>query len=277
MLCVKGVAFNSSKSLNENNVPGVKGRLEAKGKQIYVNHMKPNIAILKRTLRCSGVIAEIGDKLRYEEQTEEVLIKLSIQRRKFPESDVNRGIHFNNEAAHHHNWRTLWKHCKENDLRMFVIRAEYHQTDSNQYVIEQLQRFYGHHYDYAPHLLCVVEGCEVRLVINLDVQAGLVNSALGKVVKIVFDAADVDTVLAGKYPIPFCIVVDFPRFRGYILHSGARDFPFPKHPTWVPVFKRNFTISQKELPRSILQKASLCYRYTFPLDGGLNLTVHRSQ
>ena len=32
--CVKGVTFNSNKNLSKNNVPDVKGRLEAKGKQI---------------------------------------------------------------------------------------------------------------------------------------------------------------------------------------------------------------------------------------------------
>ena len=45
--------------------------------------------------------------------------------------------------------------------------------------------------NYAPHVLFVAEGCEVKLVPNINVAAGLVNSITGKVIKIVYNNADV--------------------------------------------------------------------------------------
>lgn len=84
-------------------------------------------------------------------------------------------------------------------------------------------------------------------------------------------------MLEGKYSSPHCIIVDLPNFRGYVGRGDDDRFRF--QPTWVPVYKLKFTISKRELPRSITDKqdASLCWRYTFPLDLGLHLTAHRAQ
>jgi len=40
---------------------------------------------------------------------------------------------------------------------------------------------------------------------NLDVAAGLVNSAKGTVVNVIYDNADCKALLAGKNPPPYCI------------------------------------------------------------------------
>jgi len=42
-------------------------------------------------------------------------------------------------------------------------------------------------YNYAEDVLCVTEGYDVRLITNVNVAAGLVNSASGTVVKVLFD------------------------------------------------------------------------------------------
>ena len=76
------------------------------------------------------------------------------------------------------------------------------------------------HYNFAPDLLCVCEGCEARSVKNIDVSAGLVNGAIGTVVKVIYDTANVKFLLEGKYPPPYYLIVDFPEFRGF---NGDKD------------------------------------------------------
>ena len=86
--------------------------------------------------------------------------------------------------------------------------------------------------------MCVAEGCEVRLITNLNVSVGLVNSACGTVVKVVYNNADVKAVLDGQHPPAYCIVVNFPQFRGFLVGS-ERQFPFVNH-HWVPLYRQKF-------------------------------------
>jgi hypothetical protein len=68
-------------------------------------------------------------------------------------------------------------------------------------------------FGYAADVMCVSIGSDVRLIKNVNVSAGLVNSAIGKVVKVVYNNADVPALLAGKNPPPFCIIIQLDTFQ----------------------------------------------------------------
>jgi hypothetical protein len=128
----------------------------------------------------------------------------------------------------------------------------------------------------------VSERCEVRLVQNINVSSGLVNSSTGYVVKVIYDNADAKLLQEGRNPPPYCIIVDFTEFHGFIDikdTSKPRNFPFPLHPTWVPIYRKKFQLLPKCLPTWIRKKQlpKHCYRQQFPLDLSSNITAHRAQ
>ena len=77
----------------------------------------------------------------------------------------------------------------------------------------------------------------MQLIKNVNVAAQLVNSATGMVVHVTFDNADCTALVAGKHPPPYCIVVEFAGFRGFLTKSGQR---IPNQPQWVPVYREKF-------------------------------------
>jgi hypothetical protein len=115
------------------------------------------------------------------------------------------------------------------------------------------------------------------------VAAGLVNSASGKVVKVIYNNADVPALRQGKNPPPYCIVVDFPGFLGFPSPTASdgqrRVFPFINKPHWVPIYRQSFRPLHKDLTSAIIKKQSpnLCYREQFPLDLSRHITTHRAQ
>src|SRR5208282_5112810 len=110
---------------------------------------------------------------------------------------------------------------------------------------------------------------------------GLVNSASGTVVKVIYDNADVHSLVSGKNPPPYCIVVDFPGFQGFVTkrNTDERLFPFPSNPNRVPIYRQKFTPVRRDLPQWIAKKQDTadCYREQFPLDLSRHITVHRAQ
>ena len=86
-------------------------------------------------------------------------------------------------------------------------------------------------------MLCVSVGCDVRLIKNLNVAAGLVNSSTGTVVTVMYDNADCRSLFKGKHPPPYCIAINFPGFTGFRTKDGRRMSPFPQQPHWVPVYR----------------------------------------
>jgi len=92
---------------------------------------------------------------------------------------------------------------------------------------------------------------------------------------------------AGKHPPPYCIVVEFPNFRGIVgankdrgsIDSDQRLVPFPNHPHWVPVYREKFTAARSDLPSWIVKKQEPkhCWRQQFPLDLCRAMTCHRAQ
>jgi hypothetical protein len=250
---------------------------EQTGLQLYIEHMRPNVTILQQSRRNTGLLAEIADSLRAGVQTRQQLGQLQLQYRRHCDELPDRGVHYTNEAAASYNLRDLWRRSQLENKRVFVCKASYYQTDTNQRVVASLSAIPAKHYNFAPDMLCVYVGCEVRLVTNIDVAAGLVNGAIGRVVKVVYDAVDTKFVIANEHVPPAYLIVDFAEFRGF--QGNSARFPFTQHPTWVPLVKEKFTIMARNVPRNTRAEQSIanCWRMQFPVDVSLHITTHRSQ
>ena len=216
--------------------------------------------------------------------TEDDCIKLTCQRSRFPETVTDYGIHYRNEMCSMYNWRQLWNECQSLTLpcRMYLCKATYHVTANNEHNVEVLSALPPQAYEYAPDILAVAEGCEVRLIHNINTSAGLVTSASGTVVRVIYNNADVSLLLSGEHPVPYCIIVSFEGFQGFIVkcnNSMRRIFPFPNQRTWAPIFRRKFNVSTNYLPRWLAkkQKSDENYRIQFPIDLASNITAHRAQ
>ena len=256
---------------------GLKAGRSAQGHKLYLNLLRRNVTIFSASHRNVGLLDEIADAIRNGQQTADHQNMLEAQYRRFPQAEMDRGIHYSNEMAMTNNWKTLWKRCKQTDRRLYVAKASYHETESNQLAVDILSSLSSKTYGYAPHLLCLSIGCEVRLVKNLDVAAGLVNSAVGNVVEVLYDAADAKQLVEGKHPPPYAVVVDFQDFTGF--KNVSDPHPFPNRPTWVPILREKFTAAYRDLPANVraMQQGKDCYRLQFPLDLATHVTAHRAQ
>jgi len=117
----------------------------------------------------------------------------------------------------------------------------------------------------AQDILAVAEGCEVHLIHNINTSTGLATSASGTVVRVIYNNADVSPLLSGEHPVPYCIIVSFKGFQGFIVkcyHSIRRVFPFPNQRTWVPIFQKKFSVSTSYLPRWLAKKNRKVTRIT---------------
>lgn len=268
-------------------VRGSRGRrqsqyhLTSRGQELYRRYLVANCVVLQRGQRSSGLLQQICDRLRDGKQTEDDRRLLTAQRRRYPDYTTDYSVHYNNDSCTSTNWRQLWSQCKCSTptTRLYICKASYHTTASNHPVVDGLAALPPQKFSYASDVLCVAVGCEVRLIKNVNVAAGLVNSATGRVVRVVYNNADCDDVAAGKHPPPYCIVVDIPSFKGFLQRDGRRIRPFVNQPTWVPVYREKFVAARSDLPSWIVKKQQPrdCWRVQFPIDLCRALTCHRAQ
>src|SRR5208282_2555948 len=244
----------------------------SRGQQLYQKYLMPNCIYLQQGQRNSGLLQQICDRMRDGTQTDVDLRQLTFQKRSYPEVQSDYGIHYDNESCAANNWKQIWSDCQSSTptSRLYICKASYHMTGSNQSIVDGLSALPATKFNFAPDILCVSEGCDVRLVKNINVGAGLVNSASGTVVKVIYDNADVHSLVSGKNPPPYCIVVDFPGFQGFVTkrNTDERLFPFPSNPNRVPIYRQKFTPVRRDLPQWIAKKQDTadCYREQFPLD-----------
>ena len=249
-----------------------------KGQELYRKFLVPKCIWLRRGYRNRGLLQEIMDRLRDGQQTEDDLEKLLFLRRKFPMAKADYGIHYSNDSCQAFNCRDLWDTCKTKDppARLYICKASYFTSADNDLVVSALSIFKPTDFQFASDAVLVAEGCDVRLIKNVDVAAGLCNSCVGTVVKVLFNSCDVSSLLDGKHIPPYCIIVKFASFRGFLTASGERRFPFSDR-LCVPLYREKF------LPRTIppwirkKQPLSRCYREQFPIDLSRHITAHRAQ
>jgi RecA/RadA recombinase len=252
----------------------------ARGQQLYVKFLSPSCIWLKRGFRNRGLLEEIFDRVRNGQQTRDDLEKIMYQRGRFPQVLTDCGIHYSNESCTLFNYQDLWRSCQQQQppTRVYVSRAGYHTTGDNDQVVRTLSTIQSNQYQFAPDVLCVAEGCEVRLVKNLNVAAGLVNSASGTVSRVIYNNADVPALMRGEHPPAYCIVVRFPGFRGFLKSpdSNEREFPLPDRQL-VPLYRVKFFPDR--VPGWIRKKQSpsTWYREQFPIDLSRHITAHRAQ
>jgi len=249
----------------------------ARGQVLYNQFLSENCIWLGRGFRNEGLLQEILDRVRNGKQTMDDLHMLLYQRWKFPAVQTDYGVHYSNESCTLNNWLDLWNTCKQTNphKRLYISKAGYHATGENDLIVSGLASIPASQYNFAPDVLCVSEGCEVRLITNLNVSAGLANSTTGTVVKVIYNNADVQALLDGQHPPAYCIIVNFVQFRGFLV-NGERSFPFT-NTHWVPLYRQKFL--PQTLPSWIRKKQSpsCCYREQFPLDLSRNITAHRGQ
>ena len=77
----------------------------------------------------------------------------------------DRGIHYTNEDAAMYNFTDLYRYSLQHDKRILVSRASYFETENNRTICGSLAAIPAKHYNFAPDLLCVFEGCEGLLKI----------------------------------------------------------------------------------------------------------------
>jgi len=199
--------------------------------------------------------------------TEDDFTKLTYQRTQFPDFCANYGIHYENEMCSMHNGRQLRDECllSTPPRRIYLCAATYHVTGNNDQVVEALSTLPPQAYNYAPRILFVAQGCIVRLLCNVNIAAGLVTSQSGTVVKVVYNNVDVESLFAGEHVVLYCIVVSFAEFQSFVQKresTSSRVFPFPNQPTWVPIFRKRFSVKVSFLPTWIRkeQSKSDCFR-----------------
>lgn len=229
-----------------------------RGLAIYNDHLRRHCIMFERTQRNQGCLGEIADALRKGEQTPHHLEMLTYRRRQFPQVVCDKGIHYENESTSASNVADLWKCCKEEGRRLFLIRASYDENFEDPLIVDGLSALPAKAYGYAPHVLFVAVGCEVRLVTNVDVATGLVNGVNGRVVRVVFDEADKFEILRGNHPPPYALVLDIAEYRGkadFVDKFAPRVFPFPNHPSWVVVYREKFHLDNwNNVPRHLVKK-----------------------
>jgi len=216
--------------------------------------------------------------------TEDDCTMLTYQKMRFSDVCTDYGIHYQNDMCAMHNWRQLRNECliSTPPRRFYVCHATYHVSRNNDDCIEALKSLPPQAYDYAPDILCVAESCQVRLLQNMNTAAGLVTSQSGTVVKVIYNNADTNRLLGGEHVVPYGIVVSFPAFQGFVSSGkdgNSRIFPFTAQRTWVPVFRKRFSVKVSFLPTWVRKKQleKECFRIQFPLDLANYITAHRAQ
>ena len=174
----------SDKIRNSRGSRQVKLHKQCSGHRLYKNYLAKNVVLFNQGQRSSGVLQDICDRLRNGEQTQADLTLLTSQRRRFPHAMTDYGVHYDNESCSMSNWRQLWSQCQSSNppRRLYICKASYHTTPDNMHIINTLAALPPPKYNFASDVLCITEGCDVRLIKNIHVAAGLVNSAIGQVV-----------------------------------------------------------------------------------------------
>jgi hypothetical protein len=157
------------------------------GQQSYKKYLVPNCIYLTKGQINKGLLLSIMDRLRNGDQTMDNLQMLTYQKRMFPAACFDHGVHYTNEQCTLYNFSELWDDVRKEPTasRSYVhlCGAHYYVTGNNDHVVSALSSIPANDYGYAQDVLCLTEGVEVRLVKNVNVTAGLVNSSVGTVIK----------------------------------------------------------------------------------------------
>jgi len=158
-------------------------------------------------------------------------------------------------------------------------------TTTNQDVVDALSVLPPQAYDYAPDILCIAEGSEVRLLQNMNIAAGLVTSQSGTVIKLIYNNADVEALVSGEHVkrvLPYCIIISFTGFQGFLdkKTSGrttTRVFLFSIIGRGCPS-KENASMSKcLAYHLGFGQMETECYKIQFLLHLASNITAHHAR
>jgi len=182
--------------ITDENVETSGIRKRKPGRQLEMNlrviscteNMLTNTILLNKGQRNVGLLQGICDRLRDGYQTNEDLRKLTFLRRKFPDAQSHYGVFFDNERCGERNIRELWNDCRSetSSRRLYVCKATYEETGSNQAVVDALAALPAKVFNYSQNVLCLSDMRLVRITRNINIDSGLVNGAIGRVLQIVY-------------------------------------------------------------------------------------------
>jgi hypothetical protein len=266
------------------------------GQVLFKEHLENNVIVFDKCHRSTGLLPRIMDEVRNGRTTEESHKMISYLPSKFPTAPYDKGIYNDNQSRELMNLVQTVQDSQRASEPLFVCFANYSVKNRT---TERFMRSLKPQDFSSPvdDLLLLYRGMEVTLVKNLNTRAGLTNGTVGTVVAVCYEEKDVESLLEGHHPQPYCVIVDFPEFKGFpndfedVDDQGnatqpsdedkafhAQRFTFPVD-TWVAVFPMDF---QLEIPstkrtRAMFTKTDKRCRTQFPIVPAKNMTAHKSQ
>jgi hypothetical protein len=269
------------------------------GQALFKKHLEKNVVIFDKCHRSTGLLPRIMDEVRNARttvQSHQMIMHLAT---KFVNAPYDKGIYNDNHSRELMNMVQTLQDAETAQEPLYVSFANYAVKNRT---TERFMRALKPQDFSSPvdDLLLLYRGMEVALVKNLNTKAGLTNGTVGTVVAVCYDQKDVQPLLEGHHPQPYCVIVDFPEFKGFEDRRDkdqettstspqtpsdiedavmyAKRFKFPV-PTWVAIYP---TDNQLEMPRTkqsraMFTKSDKKCRTQFPIVPAKNMTAHKSQ
>jgi hypothetical protein len=273
----------------------VEAKIKA-GQALFKQHLERNVIIFDKCHRASGLLPRIMDEVRNGTTTPESHRMIMCLSSRFPTARYDKGIYNDNNSRELMNLVQTVQDAQRTSEPLFVSFANYsvkHKTTERFLRSLKPQDFSSP----VDDLLLLYRGMEVTLVKNLNTRAGLTNGTVGTVVAVCYEDKDVQPLLDGHHPQPYCVIVDFPEFKGFPddfpdVHDDGnttepndhdktmheKRFTFPVK-TWVAIFPADFQleIPSNQRTRAMFTKTDKKCRTQFPIVPAKNMTAHKSQ
>jgi hypothetical protein len=249
-----------------------------KGRVLFKEYMEKNVIVFDKCHRSQGLLPRIMDEVRNARTTKESHKMITYLGEKFIKCTYDKGVYNENQSRELMNMMQTLKDVQLNEEPVFVSFAEYkvEKKTTERFLRSLRPQDFQNPVD---DILLLHRGMNCTLVKNLNTRAGLTNGTVGQIVTVCYEQKDVEALLSGHHPQPYCVVVDFPDFRGY--GDDDPDFhglSFPV-PTWVAIFPTDVSLAipSGKQTRAMFSESDKKCRRQFPISTAKNLTAHKSQ
>lgn len=131
--------------------------------------------------------------------------------------------------------------------RVYICKATY--EDGNQSLVDGLACLPAKVFGYAPNMFCLSDACTVHITRNINLGSGLVNGCVGRVIQVLYDHADVKSLLEGwsrkkmktslcyrqQFPLDLCLHMTCHRSQGQSLVGSVVNVDMNLHNPDKPV------------------------------------------
>jgi hypothetical protein len=265
------------------------------GQTLFKDHLEKNVIVFDTCHRSSGLLPKIMNEVRNGATTVESHRMIMHLPTKFPNAHYDKGVYSDNHSRELMNMVQTVQDAENRNQPVYVSFATYSVKNKT---TERFMRGLKPQDFTAPveDILLLYKGMEVTLVKNINTKAGLTNGTVGTVVDVCYQQKDVKALTEGYHPQPYCIIVDFPDFKGFedadindptttekdidpqdeIAYTKRFKFPVP---TWVALFPMDFQLdmSSSKQTRAMFTNTDKKCRTQFPIAPAKNMTAHKSQ